>query len=341
MSWREVLNGDPLPWLLEESDPSVRLLALRDLLGLSEGEAEVRAARSAAHAQGPIPEVLSAMHADGYWVQPGAGYAPKYRGTVWSLLLLAQLGASAAEDARIARAAGYLLDHALTPQGQFSASGPGAPSGTMDCLQGNLCAALLDLGCDDPRLEQAMDYMARSVTGEGIAPAADKTTPLRWYAAKCGPLFACGANAGLACGWGAAKIMVALGMWPAARRTPPIERAIETGVAFLLSVDPATAAYPSGFTGRPSTSWCKFGFPVFYVTDILQIAEALAGLGRAGDPRLANTVRLILGKQDSQGRWALEYDYRGKTWIDAGPRRSPNKWVTLRALRVLRAALGD
>jgi len=33
----------------------------------------------------------------------------------------------------------------------------------------------------------------------------------------------------------------------------------------------------------------------------------------------------------------MEYSYAGKTWVDFGPRKQPNKWVTLRALRVLNA----
>src|SRR5690606_15915899 len=99
------------------------------------------------------------------------GYNPKYRSTVWSIILLAQLGASAEQDERIARACAYVLDHALTAGGQFTASG--APSGTADCLQGNLCAALIDLGYDDSRLETAFEWMARSVTGEGVAPVGD------------------------------------------------------------------------------------------------------------------------------------------------------------------------
>ena len=73
---------------------------------------------------------------------------PQVPSTVWSVILLAQLGARSAEDERVGRACAYLLDHALAPGGQFTASG--APSGTADCLQGNLCWALLELGCDDP-----------------------------------------------------------------------------------------------------------------------------------------------------------------------------------------------
>jgi len=117
-----------------------------------------------------------------------------------------------------------------------------------------------------------------------------------------------------------------------------MRRAIEQGVAFLLGTDPSTAAYPSGYSARPSGNWWKFGFPVFYVTDVLQIAEALVGLGYGQDPRLATTLQLIRSKQDPQGRWSLEYDYAGKTWGDFGPKKMPNRWVTLRALRVLQAA---
>jgi hypothetical protein len=32
----------------------------------------------------------------------------------------------------------------------------------------------------------------------------------------------------------------------------------------------------------------------------------------------------------------LEYDYAGKTWGDYGEKKQANKWVTLRALRVLK-----
>ncbi len=59
-----------------------------------------------------------------------------------------------------------------------------------------------------------------------------------------------------------------------------MERAIEQGVAFLLGVDPATAAYPTGYSDKPSGSWWKFGFPIFYVTDILQMGDP-AGLASA------------------------------------------------------------
>ena len=328
------MNENAVSWLLAPDSPGVRYLALRDLLDRPQDDAELVTARQAAHTEGLIAQVLAAMEPDGYWVEPGPGYRPKYRSTVWSVLTLAQLGASAGMDERIGQACAYLLDHALLPEGQFSIQG--TPSTTVDCLQGNMCYALPALGYDDPRLEAAFEWMAQTTTGEGLAPASDRTAVRRYYAGKYGPLFACGANNKLGCAWGAVKVMLAFGRWPAERRTPLVERAIEQGVEWLLSIDPATAAYPTGYTDKPSGNWWKFGFPVYYVTDLLQLVEALVGLGYGDDPRLANTLDLIRGKQDGQGRWPLEYSYAGKTWIDVGPKRQPNKWVTLRALRAVK-----
>jgi hypothetical protein len=335
VAWQDQLKGNSLPWLLESSSPEVRYLALRDLLDSPSADSDLRAARKAAHQKGPIAPILSNMDKAGFWVEPGPGYNPKYRSTVWSVILLAQLGASLEEDKRIAKACDYLLDHALADGGQFTASG--APSGTADCLQGNLLLALLELGYEDPRLDKAFDWMARSVTGEGISPMEDRKAIERYYAGKCGPTFACGSNNKLPCAWGGVKVMLALGKLPKKKHTPAIKHAIQHGVDFLFSVDPADATYPTGYNDKPGGNWWKFGFPIFYVTDLLQIVEALAVLGYGNEPRLAHAITLVREKQDANGRWALEYDYTGKTWVDFGAKKQPNKWVTLRALRTLKS----
>jgi len=331
----EKSTNSVLDWLLEPGDIGVRYLALRDLIKAD--TAELATAKKEAHSGGPIAEVLSDMDKEGFWGKPGAGYFPMYTGTVWAVILLAQLGATIDMDKRIATACAYILDHSLTKYGQFT--GNGSPSGTLDCLQGNLCYSLLDLGCTDPRLDEAYEYMARSVTGEGMAPMTDRKAKIRYYTAKCGPVFACNGTAGKPCAWGAVKVMLAFGKLPVEKRTPLMNNAIKTGVDFLFSKDPAKADYPLGYsakpTGKPSGNWWKFGFPLFYVTDILQNAEALARLGHGKDPRLANALQIIRDKQDSDGRWTMEYSYTGKTWGDFGPKKQPNKWVTLRALRVL------
>ena len=327
---------DTLAWLLEPDEAGVRYLAMRDLLDLPAGHSDLQTALQAAYTGGPISEVLNAMNPEGWWQKPGPGYNPKYRSAVWSIILLAQLGASVSDDPRVANACAYMLEHSLTSQGQFTYNG--VPSGTIDCLQGNLCWALQELGVQDERLEHAFDWMARSVTGDGIAPAEDKHAPLRYYAYNCGPRFACGVNNGQPCAWGGVKVMLAFGSLPRTRWTPQIYNAVMEGLDFLLGVDPATAAYPSPGTGKPNSSWWKLGFPVYYVTDILQLVEAVLKTDQAYDARLDNAIAWINNQQDAQGRWRLEYDYSGKTWGTYGQKKAPNKWVTLRALKVLKLA---
>jgi hypothetical protein len=336
MSWLDQLNQNTLSWLLEQDQSGVRYLALRDLLDLEPSDPELLTARAQAHQNGPIAEILDAMAEPGWWVEPGPGYNPKYRSTVWSIIMLGQLGASAQFDERIERACRYLVDHALTEFGQFSASG--TPGSTADCLQGNLLSALLDLGYTNPRLEKAFEWMARSVTGEGVAPMGQKDTPIRYYAGKCGPNFACGANNKLPCAWGAVKVMLAFSKLPDDKRTPSINKAITQGVDFLLSVDPLNATYPTGYSHKPSGNWWKFGFPVFYVTDMLQNVEALVRLGLGADPRLSLALAFIKEKQDPHGCWSLDYDYTDKTWVDFGVKKKPNKWVTYRAAWVIKHA---
>jgi hypothetical protein len=336
VSWQSQLRGDSVSWLLQSDSTNVRYLVMRDLLDLPSDDKKLKTARKLAHEEGPIAHILSKMNEEGYWMRPGTGYGPKYKSTVWALILLAQLGASVREDKRIKLACKYYLDQSLNPGGQISGMTNKSPSGTFDCLQGNMLWSLMELGYDDPRLDAAYEWTARTVTGEGMAPVKDKHAAVRYYAAKCGPTFACGANDKLPCAWGGVKVMLALGKLSDQKRSGLIQRAIQQGADFFLGVDPSTADYPNGWAAKPSGNWWKFGFPVFYVTDILQIAEALVGLGFGKDPRLANTLELIRSKQDEEGRWLLEYNYDGKTWLRFGKMKEPNQWVTLRALRVLK-----
>lgn len=335
MDWKSRLKADPLPWLLEERDPGVRYLALRDLAALPDDDHKLVTARRATHTNGPIASILSEMDPSGFWVKPGNGYGPKYRSHVWSLILLASLGADLREDPRIQIAIDYCLENTLAPGGQFASAT--APGGTVDCLQGNMCWALTVLGSQDPRMDGAYEWMARTVTGEGMAPMEDKKNPMRYYAGKYGPDFACGANNKLACAWGAGKVMMAFSVLSKDKRTDLIERAIARGVDFFLKEDPLKVPWPNGWAEKPSGNWWKFGFPVFYITDLLQVAEAMCGLGLARDARMTGLIQFILDKQDESGCWPLEYDYAGKTWGDWGKKKQPNKWVTLRALRVIKA----
>jgi len=320
-------------WLLDPTDPGVRYLALLKLSDAA--DQELKSAAVKAHQIGPIKTILDQMHPEGYWEKDGSGYLPKYRSTVWSLIMLAQLGASTGFDSRINLACRRYLDKSMSVKGQISTNGP--PSGTVDCLQGNILSSLLDLGYQDERIATAFDWMARSTTGDGVAPMGSKNADLRYYSGKIGPDFKCGANNKLACAWGASKVMLAFSKLPNKQRTPLIEQAISRGLDFLFSIDPSTADYPNGWNPTPSGNWWKFGFPVFYVTDLLQLCQSLVSLGYSQDPRLKNTLNVILEKQDSEGRWALDYSYAEKTWVDFGDKKKPSKWVTIRALEVIKS----
>lgn len=333
------MNTKTLEWLLEPEDPGVRYLAMRDLLHLSSDDAQFKAAADVAHRTGPIDTVLEAMNPEGYWEKPGPGYGPKYKSTVWAVTLLAQLGANISYDERIHTACQYVLDNSLTSDGRFSYNQK--PYGTFDCLQGNLTWSLRTLGCKDDRLDLAIDWAARSQTGEGIAPQGVKQAAVHYMVYKCGPHFVCAANAKMPCAWGAVKVLLALATVEKTNRTQVVNDAIDLGLNFLLGVDPSTAAYPTPQGQLPNRSWWKFGFPVFYITDVLQIAEVLASLGLKEDVRVENLVELILSKRDPQGNWPMEYVYGSKTWGNFGRMKQPNKWVTLRALRALHVLAPD
>ncbi|MEW6059912.1 MAG: nitrogen fixation protein NifH [Actinomycetota bacterium] len=321
------MSADPLPWLLEAELPAVRRAALEWLLDEPADSPRVRRARAAAMRSDPIAAILAGQHPDGFWVKPGPGYSPKYTSTVWSLMFLEELGADG-RDRRIGRACDYVLSHTQAKNGGFGWQG--SSSTAVHCLNGNLLRALIGFGrLDDERVRRSLDWQARSITGEGF----DDFHP--W--ATSGPGFRCGINGDLPCAWGAIKALRGLAKVPTRRRTAIHRRAIAHGTEFLLSRDPAVADYPTAT--KVSANWLKLGFPSAYVADVLQNLEVLAELGHAKHPRLSNAIDLVLSKQDAHGRWRNEYSYRGKLWVDFEPRGGPSRWVTLRACRVLKAAL--
>ena len=336
--WKDELNSGAVGWLLEPDleQPAIRYFTLRDILGCREDDGEVRVAKSAIMSTGPVPKILAAQQPEGYWSKPGPGYSPKYRSTVWQVIFLAQIGADVG-DPRVQAGCEYVLTHTIASHGGFSFNG--TPSAFLHCLAGNLGAALIDLGrLEDSRLQAALERQTRFITGVDMADIKAKHTVNRYYAYTPGPMFACGANAGLSCAWGAVKALLAFSKVPQPMRTQVMAQAINQGVDFLLSHDPAVADYPFGFGDKPSSSWFKFGYPLGYVADVLQNLEVLVALGQANAPRLVHALEMVKSKQDDQGRWKMEYSYSGKTWADIEEKGEPSKWVTLRAIRLLKAA---
>jgi len=324
----DVVKEKQISWLLEvdEENPAVRYFSLLDLFDRSQDDAELRQAKAQIAASGAVPAILGRQHPEGYWGKPGNGYSPKYTGTIWQVILLAELGADPT-DARVQRACEYVLRHSRAATGAFSFNRPPVPSGAAHCLNGNLLYALLKLGyADDARLREVLNWLVQTITGQG--------EHLYYKSGACAPCFACGINGAQPCGWGAVKALKALSAVPKSLHTPLLQQAIQTGVEFLFSRNPAAADYP--YTQRVSSTWFKFGFPLSYWSDVLETSSVLVDLGYGQDARLADAIQFILNKRSAQGYWMLENSLNGKMWVDIEKKGKPSKWVTLRALRVIK-----
>lgn len=322
--------GDPtssransLSWLLEQDaeNPSVRYLALRDLLDRPADDPEVIAAQQAVMRTGPVPVILDAQYPQGYWIKPGPGHSPRYRATLWSVIFLSQLGADG-RDERILRAVDHVFAHAQTEQGAFSCNGH--PEAVTYCLWATVVRALADLGWwPDPRLVRSVETLARAVVDAGYDPALH--TP-----GAADPGFDCEANQDLACAWGAVRVLWALNAVPRTGRTPVVERAIADSVDFLLRCSLTQGSTPS----HVSSSWFTFGYPLAHATDILLALEVLAEAG-ASRAQLKDATELVRSKQDAQGRWRMGRSLNDRMWADVEALDQPSKWVTLRAVRTL------
>ena len=364
-NWKEKLNGDPVPWLLEtdECQPAVRYFTLRDILCRDENDKEVKAAKAAIMTSGPVPVILEAQHPEGYW-----GKQPSCTGTMSALVYLAELGADR-NDPRVRTACEILLSRYIDNGGGLRGlSLQGTPSDFNYCTAGIMGAALIDFGwLNDQRLQTALEWLAQSITGEKVTNDLSRNINKRHEMLRSSPPpFACpGRNANLPCAWGAIKAMITLNKVPPVQRTRNMHEAIKRGVDFLLSHDPAVADYPFGTGNRPSSNWFKFRYPFGSSADVLQNLEVLVALGQAHNPKLANALSLVISKQNQQGRWLLEHNCKEladtqekkvyywyqnslKLYITSKElagiqekKGQPSKWVTLRALRVLKAVYSE
>jgi hypothetical protein len=77
-----------------------------------------------------------------------------------------------------------------------------------------------------------------------------------------------------------------------------------------------------------------------YQTDVLEILWVLGRLDPAylGDERAREALALVAFKADPEGRWKLEQTFNDRFVVPIETKGEPSRWVTLRALEVLRAA---
>jgi hypothetical protein len=328
--WKHVLKADAVDWLLEKDNPSVRYFALSQLLDKPESSAEVQAAKKEIMLTGAVPNILDKQNAGGYWEAPEKFYTAKYKGTVWQLIILAELGADG-NDERVKKACEFILANSQDRKsGGFSAwlsvtVGGGRYSGVLPCLTGNMVWSLVRLGFfDDPRVQRGIDWIAkyqRFDDGEAYPPKI-------WPYEKATSCF--GKHS---CHMGVVKSLKALAAIPVDRRSKAVSDTIERGVEYMLKHRIHKRSHNLSKVSKHG--WLKFGFPLMYQTDVLEILGILTSLG-CKDERMQEAVDLVIAKQDEQGRWNLENTFNGRFQTSIEQKGSNSKWITLNALKVLK-----
>jgi len=338
------IRPDVLDWLLEPDNPPVRLLTLTHLLDRREADIEVRRAHDDLPVYRPTQAILdhpNALSLDGkppYW---------NYAGLYWQLILLGEFLADGT-DPRIAAAVRFILENRHWVQKR-----------RWQCLTANLLGALMRIGfAEHPIVVGETEALARRIVeDDGIGCSEMRTSLLT------------------RCFMALPKLLLCFAEVPPDRRTSDVSRAIERITADLLDkqvfvyvpghrsewrgiVDtrPKRAELPRGervadwiaarrerFLAErgpgelgPKRGWLRFGFPLHYNSDILEALAALAHADVPYDARLDRALEVVLDRRTSDGRWLLDRSMNGKTLVDIETPRAPSKWLTFRALHVLK-----
>lgn len=297
--WHKYLNGDPLPWLLEPENPSVRYWTLIDLLGRPVKDPEVQEAKAAIAQQPLVKELFALQHPEGYW---GDDETKPYtaQGAVGVLSLMHMLGVT--PDKRTAAGCDSFLKFCQHESGGFSLTRK-LRSGIFPCTTGEHLPFLVHFGMgNDPRLQTAFAFLVQDMSSENALD--------------------CGRYQHRDCLWGAIAALNGLAVLPAHMRSEQSKQVVKRLANTLLNAE-------YDFDGEHKR-WLTFGVPRAW--DLLSALKAVAIHGYANDARFQRLLKLILERQDGQGRWLCGSTSRSWT-IER--RNQPSKWVTLDVLRVL------
>lgn len=334
-NWKSMLKADPADWLLEKNNPSVRYFTLTEILELPENDSQVKKAKSEIMTVGVVPVILSKQNNEGYWETAGGFYTKKYNGTIWQLIILAELGVDGGNE-RIRKACEFILKNSQdTESGGFSMhasakTGGGRHSEVIPCLTGNMIRSLIRLGnLEDSRVQLGIDWIVKYQRfDDGIHEA-----PTGWPYDK---LEVCWGKH--TCHMGAVKALKALAEIPKDKRSEGVKNMIEIGSECMLIHHIYKKSHDLSSISKPG--WLRFGFPLMYQTDALEILGILTKLGYK-DKRMQEAVDFVVSKQNTQGRWILENTFNGRFQVNIEEKGKPSKWVTLNALRVLKRFYGE
>jgi hypothetical protein len=116
--------------------------------------------------------------------------------------------------------------------------------------------------------------------------------------------------------------------------TPAVTAARERGQEYLLERRMLRRLSTGEVIDR---DFAHFSFPTGYHYDVLRGLEHLRSAGVTPDARVAEAIDLVESKRNAQGRWLLENPHEGELTFDMDEGEGePSRWITLRAMRVLR-----
>jgi len=347
-NWKSSLKADPMAWLLEEDNPSVRYFTLRDLLAYPEGSSAVQGAKESIRRSPTVANIFRRQQAAGHWESADQPYHPKYRGTYWQIMIVSQLGLDNT-DARVARACDYIFQFQQADGGFTAFREAGAAREyhwveeravqrgqapppfepwaqkkmreyEMSCLTGNVAAALLRLGyADDDRVRRALNWLVAIQNEDG-----------GWLC----PYWKAHLRDTHGCFMGTITPLDAFAELPDTQKTHEMRVTVERGVEFLLRHHLFQADHHQFRV--INDAWLKFGFPWFFY-DVLRGLSVVTRLGYGGDERLDDALALLLYKQTAEGQWMLESTPSGRMHTSVGSKGRPSKWITLHALKVLKS----
>ena len=301
------MTNDPvIDWLLD-ADPSIRWQVMRDL---TDTPAEIVAAeRARVASEGWGPRLLDQQRPDGQW---GDGVAtPFWWSNMYTLVFLRDLGLDPT-SAR-ARAAIDLVRDNVTWGPEFGNS-PFFEGEVEPCINGRVVALGAYFG---ERSDRLVDRLLSEQLADGGWNCEAERGSVRssFHTTICvleGLLAfeqAFGADVG------------------GDRRAEARRRSISSSVVCSDGCRPATIIDPA---------WTQFAFPPLWHYDVLRALDYLRAAGVQPDARVEEAVAIVLERRQDDGRWLLDVRHRDTLHEElAGAVGAPNRWITLRALRVL------
>lgn len=329
-AWKNILKADSINWLLEEENPSVRYFTLKHILDRDENDIEVQNAKHEIMKSKIVTDILKKQQEQDYLKTYPRFYTYKYKGLVWSLITLAELGAEASPH--IKDQCEYILKYSQEIQdGGFSQNtsqkiGGGRISEVIPCLTGNMVWSLIHFGyIDDLRVKRGIEWLTKYMRFNDGIENDPQASPYDRYEICWGKH---------TCHMGVVKALKAFSIIPKEYRTQEVNDTIDKAVEFMLIHNIYRRSHNLNKTSKPG--WLRFGFPLMYQTDVLEILDIMNELG-VRDRRMEEAVNLVISKQDDMGRWKMENTYNSdRLLVPMGQKGEQSKWLTFRALKILK-----